>query len=91
MKATFTVPDSQRIRIEYMETRFMGNPCKPYRKTTEPVDNPGSTAGIQSLMLARHIGIGHIVAVVPVAPRADFERPSPVQHKVAQYMRLSNT
>lgn len=90
MKATFTVPDSNRVRIEYMETRFLGKPCAPYLKTTEPVENPGSTTGIQALMLARHIGLGHIVRCLPVAPRPEFDRPSPVEHKVAQYMRLAN-
>ena len=94
MKATYTVPlvtESPRVRIEYMETRFMGQPCKEYLKTTPPVENPGTVSGIQALMLARHVGLNHIKAVLPVASRADIERPSPAQHKVAQYMRLSNT
>jgi hypothetical protein len=90
MKATFTVPDSKRIRIEYNETFFQGKPCTPYLKTTEPVDNPGSTAGVQNLMLARHVGLGHIVRCVPVAPRPDFVRPGPAEHKAAQYIQMAN-
>jgi hypothetical protein len=90
MKTNFTVPlvtESSRVRVEYMETLFMGQPCKPYLRTTPPVDNPGTTTGIQALMLARHVGLGHIVAVVPVAPPKEISRPSPAEHKVVQYMR----
>jgi hypothetical protein len=73
----------------YVQTLFQGRPCKPYNTMTEPVDNPGTTAGVQSLMLARHIGLGHIVSCIPVAPRPDWVSPSPAEHKVAQYMRLA--
>lgn len=91
MKATFTVPESSRIQIKYMETRFMGQPCTPYAKITAPVENPGSVSAVQMLMLSRGIGVDHVLGCVPVAPRPDFDRPSPVEHKIVQYMRAANT
>lgn len=91
MKVNFTVPDSKRVRIEYMETLFMGVPCKPYLRTTPPVDNPGTTAGIQALMLSRKVSIGHIVNVVAVAPPREISRPSPAHRKVDQYITAANS
>ena len=91
MKVNFTVPDSKKIRIEYMETLFMGAPCKPYLRTTPPVDNPGTPSGIQALMLARKVGIGHIVNVVAVAPPREISRLSPAHRKVDQYLTAANT
>lgn len=85
MKATFNIPNTPTVKVNYEQKMFLGEPCVPY-VTSTVIKNPRTADGIIMAMLAKKVGASDIKGVEGITPVVPVQT-TVADYKSAQYMR----
>ena len=88
MKQSFALPITPTSRVNYVQRKFLGNPCVPYA-TSAVIKTPKSNDELLITMLARKVGQTDIIGIEGIEPPKEFHRGHPAQPRLVKYASLA--